>query len=131
MAVAAKKPATQKDAKKQNRKPPPRELMSMPARISEAMAARGLETPADAARASGVGRDIITQIMNKKRLAGMQAANVIRIAKGLRVDAGWLLTGRGSMDGADGSTTIPIISPGSPEFEALANALRKDLSKRR
>lgn len=115
----------QSPARKQKRKPPPREMLSMPRRILEAMEARDIEKPAQLAKAAGVGRDIVTQLLNGKRLPGVQAANVIRIAKGLQVDAGWLLTGSGTMDGPP-----PVISPGTPEFDALVAKVGDELRKR-
>jgi transcriptional regulator with XRE-family HTH domain len=129
MADSTAKKATRGTGHK--RKPAPPELLNMPKRIKDELEKQGINK-AELARRAEVGRDIVTQAMNGKRLPGIQAANVLRIAKGLKVNAGWLLTGDG--DKRDGDERVPVITPGSPEFVQLAtqvSAFLKQDGKRR
>lgn len=118
------KTAEKREQKTQTRRAPPSELLGIPARLLAAMVARGM-SKAELARAAEVDRAVVSLATNGKRLAGIQAANVIRLARGLSVDPGWLLTGRGNMDGA-----VPIVAQDGPEFAALVAAVAAEIGRK-
>ncbi len=125
MAQAAKK----QNASKQNRKPAPAELRAMPDRINKILARlkaeQGLSLSA-VARRGGLDRSQLSETANGNKLDGITAAVVLRIAKGLQVDVGWLLTGD---ETKSGGTTVIVITPDDPRFAELGDAAQVEVQK--
>jgi hypothetical protein len=96
------------EAPKRPRQPPPQAILELPDRLEIAMDARKYPPKekgryAKLVRATNgtVNPGQVADIVNKNRNKGITAAVVVRLADALDVNAGWLLTGRGSMDGSE------------------------------
>lgn len=112
----------------QDRKPPPAELVDLPARLRTAMRSRGWDArggPARLADASGLSNGQISAILSGERAKGITAAQVIRLARACQVSAGWLLANEGAMSGA-----APRLVEGANDFDQLVDAVATRLGKR-
>lgn len=84
-------------------------------RLEEARRSRGYETPTDAARAMGVPPP--TYLGHENGNNPISKAAAIRYASFFRISLTWLLTGRGSMNGA---------SPVEEAFERIPEERREE-----
>lgn len=123
--------ATKKStATKQARKPAPKAVLDLPGRLEQAMDFRKYPKDrgryAKLAKTADVSAGQISAIVNKKRLDGITAATVVTLADALKVNPGWLLTGRGSIDSADAPTIEEFRSLLKSELDAHALKLLSD-----
>lgn len=110
-----------KGTRKHNRRPPLEEIMDLPRRIRDAMAAQGWAGrggQAQLAAAAGLSAGQLSAILSGERTPGVQAALIVVLADALQVNPGWLLTGRGDMRG----TGVPVITE-----DALRAVIRTEL----
>lgn len=91
---------TQKKATGRSRgQPPPTEVLGIPLRlqsiIGELEQQHGKLTQDKIAKGAGVSQSVISKMRKAKTVKGVTAAAVVRVAKALGVEPGWLLTGYG------------------------------------
>lgn len=91
-------------------KPITHELKTLPGRLRFARESRALDVT-KLEDLAGVSRGRVSRIENDDRLPGLSADVVIRIAKALRVNPGWLLTGVGEMELPAGGSLYPVPAP--------------------
>lgn len=105
------------------RRAPSPEILAIPERVALALAAlkRNGITAHQVARACGIPDSRFSKFKHGHHVGGIQADMVLRLARALQVDPGWLLSGEGDMvarralaTGAASPTVSASASPGSP-----------------
>lgn len=84
---------------------PPKELVTLSTRLKYARERAGLTATAVAERAD-IDLSQVSRIESGERVAGIEAATVIRLAKALGVPVGWLAADEGSLP------PIPVFDEG-------------------
>lgn len=111
-----------RDAEKQTLGPPSEsreaspEIMALPGRVELALKtlkARGV-TAHQVAVACGIPDSRFSKLKRGQHVAGIQADMVLRLARALQVDPGWLLSGDGPMAPAAHPSVPTAAGPGSP-----------------
>jgi transcriptional regulator with XRE-family HTH domain len=117
MSHAPKKtPTPGESAREQNRKPVPDELEGLAKRVKDKLAEYKKDkiSISRLAESQGLYTNEISEVAKNKKIAGITAAKLIRIAKALQVDPGWLLTGN-----EPNLAPIIILDPNDPLYARL------------
>jgi transcriptional regulator with XRE-family HTH domain len=105
----------------QDRKPPPPVLIKMPERIAEALKDKGWNRSRLATELD-MNRGHLSGMTSGKRVGGISAAWVIRIAEKLNVNPGWLLAANGPKRGPSSI----ILFEGTPEYDRAIDAIKRN-----
>lgn len=109
----------------QDRRPPPEALLGFSDRVTASLRKKGWNQ-AELARRLGMNGGHLSGILSGKRLAGITAANVIRIAEALEESPGYLLTGESQ---AVNVNVVPVMVNNTTDYADAVENIRRHFEK--